>query len=162
MKRFLTIAAILLFIGGISPANSTTKSSKGTDALLKADSDFASATAEKGLEGFGSFLADDAATLRPNQPVISGKDSVVAAWVQLLNNHTLSITWKPMTASISASGDLGFTVGSYEITKTDDKGKQVVATGKYVTIWRKQPDGSWKVVFDTGVTDTPAEAPKSN
>ena len=162
MKRFLTIAAVLLFLSGILWANSATKSSKGTDALLRADSDFAAATAEKGLEGFGSFLADDAATLRPNKPVISGKESVIAAWTPLLNNHTLSITWKPMTAAISSSGDLGFTVGSYEITKTEEKGKQVFATGKYVTIWRKQHDGSWKVVFDTGVTDLTAEAPKSN
>ena len=162
MKRFLTITAVLLFICGMAQANSPKKASGGTDALLKADSDFAAATAEKGLEGFGSFLADDAATLRPDKPVISGKEAFLASWTSLLNNHALSITWKPMTASISSSGDLGFTVGSYEITKAGEKSKQIVATGKYVTIWRKQRDGSWKVLFDTGVTDTPAEASKSN
>ncbi len=162
MKRHLTIAAVLLLFSAAVQANSPKKPMTGTDALLKADTDFATATAEKGLEGFGSFLADDAATLRADQPVISGRDAFLAAWTSLLTNHALSIQWKPMTASISSSGDLGFTVGAYEITRTGDKGTQIVATGKYVTIWRKQHDGSWKVVFDTGVTDTPAEAPKAN
>jgi ketosteroid isomerase-like protein len=162
MKRFLTIAAVLLLFSAAAHAKSPKNNPNGTDALLKADTDFATATAEKGLEGFGSFLADDAATLRADKPVISGKDAFLASWTSLLNNHALSIKWKPMTASISSSGDLGFTVGSYEITRTGEQGAQVVATGKYVTIWRKQHDGLWKVVFDTGVTDTPADAPKAN
>ncbi len=162
MKRYLTIAAVLLLCSAAAHANSPKKAMTGTDALLKADTDFAAATAGKRLEGFGSFLAEDAATLRPDKPVISGRDAFLAAWTSLLTNHALSIKWKPLTASISSAGDLGFTVGAYEITRTDEKGKQIVATGKYVTIWRKQHDGSWKVVFDTGVTDTPPEAPKAN
>jgi ketosteroid isomerase-like protein len=50
-------------------------------------------------------------------------------------------------------------VGSYTVTRTDEKGASIAGTGKYLTLWRLQSDGSWKVEFDTGVPDTdPATA----
>jgi ketosteroid isomerase-like protein len=72
----------------------------------------------------------------------------------------MSMRWQPISAEISKSGDLGYTVGSYTITRTDEKGDLVVGTGKYLTVWRLQKDGSWKVEFDTGVPDTPPASPK--
>jgi ketosteroid isomerase-like protein len=65
--------------------------------------------------------------------------------------------WQLLRAAISSGEDLGYTIGSYEITQSDEQGKRVASTGKYVTIWRKQPDGSWKVVFDSGVPDSPPQ-----
>jgi len=57
-------------------------------------------------------------------------------------------------AFASADGDLGYTLGTWQSTHYNAKGQGQVATGKYVTIWRKQADGSWKVVFDGGNPDT--------
>ena len=131
-----------------------------SSTLLKADEAFDAATAEEGLKGFSSFLADDVVTLRPDKPIIAGKEAMTALWTSLLTNPNLMIRWKPVKASVSASGDLGYTVGSYEISRKDEQGTHVVATGKYVTIWKKQGDGSWKVAFDSGVEDT--AAPKAN
>ena len=51
------------------------------------------------------------------------------------------------------SGDLGYTVGRFESTRKNDKGETIVTRGTYITIWEKQPDGSWKVVGDTGSAD---------
>jgi ketosteroid isomerase-like protein len=124
-------------------------------ALLKADRAFAQATAERRLEGFASFLEEDVTTIRPNSPVLKGKNALVERWSGILQDPTASISWKPLRAVISASGDLGFTVGSYEVTKDSGQGKKAAGSGKYVTIWRKQPDGGWKVTFDSGVQDTP-------
>lgn len=117
-------------------------------------------TAAQGMKGFASFLADDVATLRPDKPIITGKDAMIALWTPLLSNPNLVIRWKPQKASVSASGDLGYTLGTYEIASGEAQGKHVEATGKYVTIWRKQGDGSWKVAFDSGVPDTPT--PRTN
>jgi ketosteroid isomerase-like protein len=128
--------------------------------LQKADEAFDAATAAQGLKGFASFLADDVATLRPDKPIITGKDAMTALWTPLLSSPKLTIRWKPLKASLSGSGDLGYTIGTYEITSKDEQGTHVVGTGKYVTIWRKQGDGSWKIAFDSGVEDTPA--PKAN
>jgi len=124
-------------------------------ALLKADRAFAQATAERRLEGFASFLEEDVTTIRPNSPVLKGKIALVERWSGLLQDPEATITWKPLRAVIAASGDLGFTVGSYEVTKASGRGRKAAGSGKYVTIWRKQPDGAWKVTFDSGVEDTP-------
>jgi ketosteroid isomerase-like protein len=148
------VAVIVLIPAGFSLANP--KDPADSSALLKADEAFDAATAAQGLKGFASFLADDVATLRPDKPIITGKGAMTALWIPLLSNPNLVIRWKPLMASVSAGGDLGYTVGTYEITGKDEQEKHVVATGKYVTIWRKQDDGSWKVAFDSGVPDTPA------
>ena len=55
-----------------------------------------------------------------------------------------------MKAEMAASGDLGYTFGNYVATSKDKDGKVVKHYGKYVTIWKKQADGSWKVAMDTG------------
>jgi ketosteroid isomerase-like protein len=122
-------------------------------ALLKADRDFAQATAERRLEGFASFLEEDVTSIRPNSPVLKGKNALLERWSGILQDPTATISWKPLRAVIAASGDLGFTVGSYEVTRDSGQGKKAAGSGKYITIWRKQPDGTWKVTFDSGVQD---------
>ena len=56
---------------------------------------------------------------------------------------------------MGAGGDLGYTFGSNEISLNDAKGARVTTEGEYVTIWRKQADGSWKAVVDIGNSDAP-------
>lgn len=123
-------------------------------AIWKADEEFSRVTGEKRLAGFLSFIAEDFQTVRPNSPLV-GKKEFGEGWSKLLNDPAAKIAWKPLLALVSKSGDLGYTVGSYEITRQDDKGTRAAGSGKYVTIWRKQKDGSWKVVLDTGVQDAP-------
>ncbi len=156
MKRLFFAAAILVLLGS-AEARPPAGSPAGTYALMKTDQAFNDATAVRGLEGFRSFLAEDVATLRPDKPVITGKDAVAELWRPLLTNPALAIRWQPLRAAISNGGDLGYTIGSYEITRSDEQGKRAAGTGKYVTIWRKQRDGSWKVVFDSGVPDSPPQ-----
>jgi ketosteroid isomerase-like protein len=67
------------------------------------------------------------------------------------------LTWTPTDAQMSPSGDMGYTWGHYEGHSKDANGNPVTTTGRYITIWRKQPDGSWKVALDAGANE-PAEA----
>lgn len=62
--------------------------------------------------------------------------------------------WDPRASGLSPSGDLGFTVGDW--TWTAAGGAEPVARGAYVTVWRVQPDGSWRVWFDGGDPLTPS------
>jgi len=62
-------------------------------------------------------------------------------------------------AFASEAGDLGYTLGTWRSTRYNDAGRGHVSTGKYVTIWRKQADGSWKVVFDGGNPDRSPRLP---
>jgi ketosteroid isomerase-like protein len=154
MKR-TWLACGVLFIGGIVTLGRSAPPAANRDALLAADRAFDAATAEKNMDGFSSFLADNVSTLRADQPVLRGKGAMQQEWKALLENKSISLRWQPISAEISKSGDLGYTVGSYTITRTDEKGSAIVGTGKYLTVWRLQKDGSWKVEFDTGVPDTP-------
>jgi len=53
-------------------------------------------------------------------------------------------------ADMAASGDLGYTYGTYVFTSKNKEGKLVASYGKYTSIWKKQKDGQWKVVVDMG------------
>jgi ketosteroid isomerase-like protein len=159
MKR-AWIAGGLMFVLGIATQRSGALGGANRDALLAADREFDAATAEKKFDGFSSFLADNVSTLRADQPVLRGKVAMQRVWKPLIENQSISLRWQPIRADISKSRDLGYTVGSYTITQTDEKGSAIVGTGKYLTIWRLQNDGSWKVEFDTGVPDTVPAAAK--
>ena len=126
-------------------------------AIMDADTQFCKATNEKGLEGFAAFIADDVTNIRPDSPLVQGRQELVQRWTRLLTDPALKIEWKPIYARVASSGDFGYTIGVSQITRTGEQGNRQVSTGKYVTIWQKQADGSWKVVHDSGVQDTTAQ-----
>ena len=68
------------------------------------------------------------------------------------------LTWRPIFATISRSDDLGYTTGPWELKKTKDD-PNPAAFGHYNTLWRKDPDGVWKVVVDVGVDHPPLAEP---
>jgi ketosteroid isomerase-like protein len=119
-------------------------------SLIKADEDFCKAAAARGAEGFVSFLAPDAAVLPAKSAVVTGIVRLREMYRKTWARPGFSLTWKPLKAEMSKSGDLGYTFGEYQRRYTGADGKPVLETGKYMTVWRKQPDGSWKVIADMG------------
>ncbi len=107
------------------------------------------AAAEKGSQGYMSYYADDAVELPNGTTIIQGKANI-AKDMGFLDQKDNRLDWTPVGADISASGDLGYTYGNYEFHSKDKNGKPIVAHGKYTSIWKKQKDGSWKVVLDMG------------
>src|ERR1039457_1030910 len=65
----------------------------------------------------------------------------------------IKLVWTPTDAAMGPSGDMGYTWGHFEGRSKDANGNPVVTTGRYMTIWRKQPDGNWKVVLDAGANE---------
>jgi ketosteroid isomerase-like protein len=159
MKR-IWLACGVFFIGGIVTVVRSAPLAAKPGALLAADRAFDAATAERKIDGFSSFLAGNVATLRADQPVPRGKAALQQVWKPLLENKSMSLRGQPISAEISKSGDPGYTVGSYIVARTEEKGGPIVGPGKYLTVWRLQKDRSWKVEFDTGVPDTPPASPK--
>ena len=120
-----------------------------TEALLQVDRDFAKTGAAKNLENFLSFVTEDvrfysAGVMR------TGKLAFREGWAKGFADPNWSITWAPLYAEAAQSADLGYTTGSFEIRDKSADGTPVVRKGSYVTIWRKQPDGTWKVALDIG------------
>lgn len=120
--------------------------------LRDADLAFAKATADSGADGWVSYFADDGVMFRPGG-VIQGKDSIQAVVTAWFADDTFSLTWQPTYAEGSATGDLGYTYGRYQSTGRDAAGAVTRGTGSYVTVWRKQTDGTWKVALDIGNPD---------
>jgi ketosteroid isomerase-like protein len=117
--------------------------------LLSADTAFCTRAANDGvLQAFLSVATGDTKLLSQTG---KGFDAVRSGFKDF--PPTATLTWKPSQAEASSAGDLGYTWGRYEYRDRAADGKPVVETGTYVTIWRRQADGSWKVVLDGGAPD---------
>jgi ketosteroid isomerase-like protein len=139
---------VVAFSFGVGSPAADTKPATA-DALRHLEADFMKAAAEKGAEGYMSYYAEDAVEVPNGADAIPGKANI-AKTMGFLNDKNNQLVWTPVYADISASGDLGYTSGTYEFRSKDKNGKSTVSHGKYTSIWKKQKDGNWKVVLDMG------------
>ena len=123
--------------------------------LLAADKVFAQASGEKGLEAWLVVMAPNVRVF-PGDAIVEGFDKVKALY-ERDKFDPKPLQWVPVGAEVSASGDMGYTWGHFEGHSKDANGNPVVTKGRYMTIWRKQPNGDWKVVLDAGANE-PADA----
>lgn len=124
--------------------------------LMEADRAFAAAVAEGGADAWASWFAEDGAMVQPGVGEVRGRESVRAV-VAALDAPGVSLQWEPERADIAASGDLGWTTGRFVSEGPGPDGATARSEGIYVSIWRLQADGTWKVVMDLGnpVTGSP-------
>ncbi len=127
--------------------------SPGVLHLLELETAFAKAVEEGGGKAFASWFADDAVTLNNGKPATLGRGAIAASATWDPKQYTL--TWTALGAQMGPSNDMGFTWGHYEGRSTGRDGQPVVTTGRYITVWRKLPDGSWKVALDASANEPP-------
>lgn len=119
-------------------------------SLVEAERAFSRMSEEKGIrESFSQFIAADGILFRPT--AVLGKK-----WMQ---EHPLPpsqtrplLTWQPIYAGISRAGDMGYTTGPWQY-KNDVKDGKPSAFGSFMTVWKKQADGTWKFAIDLGITN---------
>ena len=130
-----------------------------SSALLEqADKQFAADSAVRGADAWAEVFAPDGAMWTRNGGLIQGPDAIRATMVPVFGGGASGLEWQPTVSGMSPRGDLGFTVGRYRLGRMRDGGAtDTLQTGTYVTIWRRMPDGSWRVAFDTGVPDREVE-----
>lgn len=133
-------------------ADSTVK--PGKMLLFDLESRFAKDVAARGGAAFADWFAEDGVALNNGQAPLIGKVAIVKSANWLPQNYQL--TWTPTDAMMGPSGDMGYTWGHYEGRSKDANGNPVLTSGRYITMWRKEPDGNWKVVLDAGANDAPA------
>lgn len=118
---------------------------KNLQELLNTDKAFSEMSLEKGTaKAFAYYLTNNAIQLPNNKNPIFGKENYQKLTKQPKNKSTLS--WVPKGGKISSSGDLGYTWGIY--TLVQENGQKII--GKYLNVWVRQKDGSWKVEVDMG------------
>jgi len=115
---------------------------------------FAKDVAAQGGKAFANWFADDAVTLNNGKPAVLGRASIAAQaqW----DPKDYQLTWTPQGAQMGPSNDMGFTWGRYEGTSKDKNGQPVTISGRYFTVWKKLPDGTWKVALDASANEPPA------
>lgn len=130
-------------------------------AIEQALSDWLVATnkpGEEGAEGHASFFTEDAVLLPPNTARVEGRDAIRAWGMPSTSAEDFSINWTATSIAVSAGGDLAYATGTYELSLKDAEGNTVSDNGKFLDVWKKQADGSWKVVAGAFNSDLPLPA----
>jgi ketosteroid isomerase-like protein len=144
---FAAFAAVLALTGCAGKKNGA----GAAVAIRNADIAFAKATAERGVEGWVSYFADSGVMAIPGRNVV-GRSAIRELMAPELGDTTRSLTWRPVSVEVSPGGDMGYTIGRWDRASRMDTAAPV-RHGSYVTIWRKQGDGTWKAVLDIGNAD---------
>src|SRR5262245_2295200 len=152
MKRmqWLGVLAVAILPAACSSANVEQEKT----ALLAADREWSAST--KDVDKFVAAVAPDGTIYGPNMPKVTGMAAIKDAFGPMLSAPGTSVEWTPARADVGAGGDVGYTVGSYKATMKNAAGIPATEVGKYVTVWKKQSDGKWKVAEDIFNADAPA------
>ncbi|MEO8764154.1 MAG: hypothetical protein ABI416_07700 [Ginsengibacter sp.] len=114
------------------------------EEIIKADEAFSTMSHKAGMKkAFLEYIDNEGILLRSNHPPIIGADAI--DFLSQVNDSSYTLTWSPGGGEIAASADLGYTYGIYKLEMKD-----TVFRGTYVSIWKRQKDGKWKFVLDSG------------
>jgi uncharacterized protein (TIGR02246 family) len=133
------------------PANAGAEMSAEAKALAKLDDDWSAAAATRDAKRVASFYAEDAIAYPPNEPVAVGRVGAEKVWAAYFADPSYNLSWKTMHAEVA--GALGYTAGTYEDSFKGPDGKKIQGKGKYLCVWKKQSDGTWKAIHDMWNTD---------
>jgi ketosteroid isomerase-like protein len=129
-------------------ADSNSQAAKAKTEIEQAEKEFDKMAAEKGIaEAFWFFADSNAVIKRGNDSLIHGKEGIRNFYSGNYYKKA-TVTWSPDFVDASISGDRGYTYGKYIWRSTDSTGTVIEAKGIFHTVWKKQPDGSWKYVWD--------------
>jgi ketosteroid isomerase-like protein len=134
LKRNLGLLLLVLAL----PASAADR----TEEVRATEIAFAKAFADRDAKKFLLYLADDAQFLG-RRNTMHGKQEVIAGWSEFFKPSVAPFRWQPERVVTNAAGDLGFSSGPV----FDEAGVQI---GTFTSTWARQPDGSWKILFDGG------------
>jgi ketosteroid isomerase-like protein len=153
---FLCGCIVLLSFTFASPAAAA--DTKIEQTLRDLDAKWSAAAGAKDVDKTVSYYAESGIVMPPNASAATTKESIRSAWKEMLTTPGAAISWKATKVEVAKSGDLACVSGIYDETMTDASGKSLKDHGKYVEVWKKQADGTWKVVADIWNSDLPVAA----
>jgi ketosteroid isomerase-like protein len=149
MKLALSLIPILA-----SCASSSAGHAGDSEALLAADRAFCADTQARRIEGWVAAFDESGSQVGDRFLPITGRDAIRARMQDFFASAENELLWEPDAARISEGGNLGSTTGRFRmLRKRADGSSEVVMSGRYFDVWRKQDDGSWKLLYDVGDPD---------
>jgi len=134
------LATVLLLAGATAAAQSTLESRR--EEVFAAERAFARTMAERDFAAFGRYVAADCVFFSGSMP-LRGRAAVLAAWKAFFDGAQAPFSWEPDQVEVLASGDLALSTGLVK----DPAG---VVSARFNSIWQRQGDGRWLVIFDKG------------
>ena len=151
-------AGMLLLLAGPVWAKSAPRRDAAAE-ILAADRALNQAVADKAPERFRALVAEGA-VFAGGPMELHGRDAVMEGWASFFSPDGPALSWTPRRA-LMAAPDLGMTAGTFVLRSADKNGVVTEQRGAYATTWRKQADGAWQVVYDTGSTATAARTARA-
>jgi ketosteroid isomerase-like protein len=146
MNNWIIVMTSMWFLVSCSTEQKESKETWKEEVLL-AEAEFARMAQEKGVEeAFLHFIADNGVIVRGSD-VLEGKEGV-KKYMSEQPFDSVQLNWKPDFVDVSESGDMAYTYGKFIFQAKDTTGRPVAMQGIFHTVWKRQPDGTWKFVFD--------------
>ena len=142
MRKSAVQVALFVVLASLPPGHAQTSASRLAEEVRAAETAFARSMAHRDPAAFAAMVADEAVFFG-TQGVLRGKPAVLAGWKRFFDGAVAPFSWAPGDVEVLASGTLGFSSGPVY----DPKGQRI---GTFNSVWQRQRDGSWKVVFDKG------------
>lgn len=148
-KSLLFLFTVLLFIFACSGGLKKDSTDKWKSEIIQTEKDFSAMAQKEGIQkAFLAYAADDVVLSR-NDSLIIGKEALKEFYEKRKPSPgKASLSWEPDFADVSSSGDIGYTYGRYVYTFTDSLGNSTSREGIFHTVWKRQPDGKWRFVWD--------------
>jgi uncharacterized protein (TIGR02246 family) len=156
----LTLATALSvsFMTNCSSAPKDTRAADET-AIRAASAGWSAAAQAKDIDKSMSYYTDDAVQLSQNSPAIQGKAALRDGWQKMFQFDGPGLSFAAQTVDVAKSGDLAAEYGNYLLETADKNGKFTDQKGKYVVVWKKQADNTWKATMEIANSDAPPPAP---
>jgi len=146
--RYLVVIVMIIFFNIYCQSDRQTEII-GTYKMevLQTERAFAKMVKDEGLKiAFTTYAADSAVLKRGNE-LIKGKKAI-EDYYKNFKYPDARLHWEPDFIDVSESGNMAYTYGTYTFEATDDSGIVIQDTGIFHTVWKRQPDGQWRYVWD--------------
>jgi len=155
MRQVFAVTVVFLFMAlsrapaAESPAQEVDLEAERASLMRSDDALFeAYSTSDDPGDTLSAHFLDDVNVLAPDAPLARGKEESLAVFAAMEALPAYSLTWKASMAYVGVAAELGYTIGTYRMEFEDPVGNPVEVDGKFMTVWKKQSDGSWKVAVD--------------
>jgi ketosteroid isomerase-like protein len=131
-----------LWIAALVAGTEVAAQTEGTSEVEAREIAFAATMADRDFDAFMTFISPEAVFFNGNEP-LRGRETIAGAWAPFFEGRTAPFSWHPDVVEVLASGTLALTSGPVR----DPTGAVI---GRFNSVWRREPDGVWMVVFDKG------------
>jgi len=144
----MRVVTLLLLTGLFACNHQPVEHKSEGEKLMQLSREWSKSAGTDSLEKTLSYWADDAVVMSPGEAPIKGKAAIREMVLGTKKIPGFKISWEPLSVTLSKDADMAYLIEQNQITVNDSIGRPMTEFNKSVTIWRKEPDGSWKNIVD--------------